>query len=86
MSDWKLQRVAGTRTTYARELEGLDRIIAYVEFDQWDDEMTPPFYDWSVQDGSCGKVLDQDYVDGTAGLDAAKQAADAAAQRLFPGT
>ncbi|BBX87973.1 hypothetical protein [Mycolicibacterium aubagnense] len=85
MSEWKLQHVTGTRTTYARELEGLDRIVAYVDFDQWEDESTPPFYEWSVQDSSCGKVFEQDYVDGTVGLEAAKRAADNAAGRLFPG-
>lgn len=84
MSEWKLHRVCGTRTTYARSLDGLDRIMVYVDLDLWDDETEPVSYDWQVADGSCGKVLDSGQVDGEAGLLAALTAADAAASRLFP--
>lgn len=84
MSGWKLERARGTQTTYSRALEGLDRIYAYVDYDQWEDEEKPPHYRWSVQDGSCGKVLASGYTD-EGGLAAAQADADDAAAKLFPG-
>lgn len=84
MSEWKLERTSGTQTTYSRELEGLDRIYAYVDYDQWDDEPAPTHYRWSVQDGANCKTLDSGYTD-EGGLAQAKADADAAAAKLFPG-
>lgn len=84
-TSWVLHRARDTRTTFARALPGLDRIYAYVDFDQWEGEEHPLSYHWSVQDGSCGQVLDHGHVDGDQGLAAAQAAADAAAARLFPG-
>ncbi|MEB3023385.1 MULTISPECIES: hypothetical protein [Mycolicibacter] len=85
MSSWKLHNVSGTQTTFARAIEGLDRIRAYVDYDQWEDEEVPLSYFWSVQDGSCGQILESAHVDGDKGLAAAQAAADAAVSRLFPG-
>ena len=84
MNGWKLQRTLGSQTTYARELPGLDRVYAYVDYDQWEDDDQPTHYRWSVQDGSCGEVLDSGYTD-EGDLTAAQADADAAAARLFPG-
>lgn len=85
MGEWRLHQAHGNRTVHRRELEGLDRIMVYVEYEQWDDEDAPSFYSWQVSDGSCGKTLDGGYVDGKRGLRAAQVEADAAAARLFPG-
>lgn len=85
MSEWHLRAVTGIRTTYARFIDGLDRIVAYIDFDQWEDQASPAQYEWSVQDGSCGKVLESGHVDGDMSLAAAQAEADAAAARLFLG-
>lgn len=83
MSEWRRHYgVLGSGVTHRLDLH--DRFVAYVDVDScWDtgDVLT---YHWSVQDGSCGKVLDQDWLDGDVGLDAAKKAAQDAAVRLFP--
>lgn len=82
---WVPQGVAAGRVRYRREVSGLDRIMAYVEFERWEDS-PPTSCHWSVQDGSCGKVLDQGWVDAEqGGLGGAFVAADAAVARLFPG-
>lgn len=84
MSQWKITSSSGGDTTYTRAVDGLDRIRAYVSFSQWEDEERPTHYSWSVQDGSCGKVLQRGTVDGDEGLPAAQKAADAAVAQLFP--
>lgn len=82
---WKIFNTSGNSITYARELSGLDRVYAYVRFEQWEDEDAPPSYRWSVEDGSCARVFDDGYIEGSRGLRAAQDTADAAARRLFPG-
>lgn len=81
---WEIQDVWGLHVTHWRHVGG-DRIAAYVEYDNsWDDDDGPNTFHWSVQDGSRAKVLDQGWIDGKNGFEAAKAAADAAAKRLFP--
>lgn len=83
MSDWKLSPRLSGGVTYRRELH--DRFMAYVDYDlDWEQE-EPLFYNWSVQDGSCGRTLESDYVEGAVGLAGAQRLADEAAARLFPG-
>ena len=48
------------------------------------DRTLPYSYHWSVQDGSCGRVIEQGSIDGDDGLETAQLAADEAAARLFP--
>jgi hypothetical protein len=88
MSGWVRGDTWGGRACYRREVGG-DRIMAYVAFDLIDPELdgdrTLPYsYHWSVQDGSCGRVIEQGSIDGDDGLETAQLAADEAAARLFP--
>ncbi|MFA5709302.1 hypothetical protein [Mycolicibacterium sp.] len=80
---WRLQPSVGDRTTYSRDLH--ERFVAYVDVDTDWERDEPLSYTWSVQDGSCGRVLDRGWVDGDQGLATAQLAAEEAAARLFPG-
>lgn len=81
-SGWALQSASFGHITFRRHLG--NRILAYVVYDNEEDRDYPFSYHWSVQDGSCGKILDQGWVDGEEGLETAKAAADEAAAALFP--
>jgi hypothetical protein len=82
MSDWKLQPGVGGPTTYRRDLH--DPFVVYVAYEiDWEQDQ-PVQYTWSVQDGSCGRVLEHGWVDGDQGLEVAKRTADAAVAQLFP--
>ncbi|MDB2196300.1 hypothetical protein [Mycobacteroides abscessus] len=84
MSNWTRGDTWGGRACYRREVGG-DRIMAYVAYDlPWDDEEGSAVYEWSVQDGSRGRILDQGFIDASEGLAGAQRAADEAALRLFP--
>lgn len=82
ISEWKRHPVVGSRIVHRCDLH--DRYVAYVDVDSCWDTGRVLTYHWSVQDGSCGKVLDQDWLDGDAGLEAAMKAAQDAAVKLFP--
>lgn len=76
MSGWTRGDTWAGRACYRREVGG-DRIMAYVAFDLTDPELdggrTQPYtYQWSVQDGSCGRVLEQGSSDGDNGLETAR--------------
>ncbi|MDO3312586.1 hypothetical protein [Mycobacteroides abscessus] len=82
MSDWKLIPSVSGRIVHRRDLQ--DRIVAYVDYEtDWEQE-DPLTYHWSIEDGSCGRVLEQDWVDGKIGLAQAKKIADEAVDRRFP--
>lgn len=60
-----------------------NRHHAYVTY--YREKGREPFnYYWSVQDGSCGRVLEHGLTDGEEGLEKAKSEADAAAARRVP--
>ncbi len=87
MSGWTRGDTWAGRACYRREVGG-DRIMAYVAFDLTDPELdgdrTQPYtYQWSVQDGTCGRVLEQGSSDGDNGLENAKREADEAAARVL---
>ena len=79
---WELKSNSYGHVTFRRFVGG-DRIYAYVVFDQEGDR-EPFSYHWSVQDGSCGRILEQGWTDGEHGFEAAKAEADEAAGRLIP--
>ena len=81
ISSWELQSNSYGHVTFRRDLG--DRFFAYVVYDKEEDR-EPFSYHWSVQDGSCGRVLEQGWVDGEEGMAAAKAAADEAAAQLRP--
>lgn len=82
MGDWKMVPSVSGRIVHRRDLQ--DRIVAYVDYEtDWEQE-DPLTYHWSIEDGSCGRVLEQDWVDGKVGLAQAKKIADEAAVRRFP--
>lgn len=82
MGAWKLIPSLSGRTVYRRDLH--DRFVVYVDHEtDWEQE-SPLGYHWSIEDGSCGRVLEQDWVDGAEGVWGAQRIADEAAARLFP--
>ncbi|SIE03692.1 hypothetical protein [Mycobacteroides abscessus] len=82
MGDWKMVPSHSGRIVHRRDLQ--DRIVAYVDYEtDWEQE-DPLTYHWSIEDGSCGRVLEQDCVDGKVGLAQAKKIADEATDRRFP--
>ena len=85
MSSWERFPTVGSGgwSVFRRELP--DRHAVYVEYEaNWESE-GPLLYSWSVQDSSCGRVLDSGHIDGEEGLAGAQRIADAAAAQLFPG-
>ena len=55
-SGWELRSSSYGHVTFWRRLR--DRFVAYVVFDTEEDR-EPYTYHWSVQDGSCARVLEQ---------------------------
>lgn len=83
MSKWKLIPSLSGRAVYRRDLH--ERFVVYVDHEaEWEQER-PLMYHWSIEDGSCGRVLEQGWVDGAGGLVEAQRIADEAVVRRFPG-
>lgn len=83
MGEWQPYHGPGSDSPrYSRDLH--ERFRAYIEVQGCWESGKIYGYSWTVQDGSCGRVLDQGWEDSEIGLPATQRIVDEAIVRLFP--